>query len=240
MYFDIDAHRDCFKTNKDEAYFWHGQTNGCGGSKNAMDIASQNGGKTLEMCIQENRAELEKAGVKFKDHDDGTVSIDYGNTRDESKRFWGDCSKSFAEQSSGNVHVIEGTDLRPNGQYEKDYPSVYNRIERPTLEQNAKVTSLTIVNPSNGKTISVESVEKNANNHSFTQKGSYPNEFSSNTIETAEGKRFGALPELEDIGSPSNTLSKQSVGAQDSFSANLIDKLESGSPKVSQSSGIGV
>lgn len=51
MYFDIDAHKDCFKTNSDEAYFWHGRTNGCGGQDVAMDIASANSGKTLEMCI---------------------------------------------------------------------------------------------------------------------------------------------------------------------------------------------
>ena len=25
MYFDIDAHRDCFKAKEDEAYFWHGR-----------------------------------------------------------------------------------------------------------------------------------------------------------------------------------------------------------------------
>ena len=146
MYFDIDAHRDCFKTNEDEAYFWHGQTNGCGGQNNAMSIA-ENNGKTLEMCMLDHRDELERSGVRFRDNDDGTVRIDYGNTREESKRFWEDCSKAFAEQSSGTVHVIEGTDPRPNGQLESDFPSVYNRIERPALEQNQQVNSIVYLDP---------------------------------------------------------------------------------------------
>ena len=66
MYFDVDAHRGCFNTKPNEAYFWHGHTNGCGGQNNAMNIATANNGKTLEMCMIENRDELEKAGVMFK------------------------------------------------------------------------------------------------------------------------------------------------------------------------------
>lgn len=159
MYFDIDAHRGCFNTSPNEAYFWHGQTNGCGGQNNAMDIATENDGKTLEKCMLEHRNELENAGVRYKDNDDGTVSIDYGNTMDESKRFWEDCSKAFAEQASGNVHVIEGTDPRPNGQSESDYPSVYNRIEHPALEQNQNVNGITHINPSDGKITDYEPID---------------------------------------------------------------------------------
>ncbi len=147
MYFDIDAHRDCFKTKDDEAYFWHGRTNGIGGQNVAVDIASESNGKTLEMCMLENQKELEKAGVEFLRKPDGNVEIFYGSNQEESAKFWNDCSKAFVEQASGNVHVIEGTDLRPNGQSEKDYPSIYNQIERPTLEQNQQVNCITQIDP---------------------------------------------------------------------------------------------
>ena len=147
MYFDIDAHKDCFKTNENEAYFWHGRTNGCGGQNNAMEIAAENNGRTLEMCMLDNRAKLEQSGVEFLVRPNGTVEIFYGSNQEESTKFWEDCSKAFAEQSSGNVHVIEGSDLRPNGQLEKDYPSVYNRIEHPALEQNQHVDGITKIDP---------------------------------------------------------------------------------------------
>lgn len=156
MYFDIDAHKGCFKTNPDEAYFWHGRTNGCGGQDNAMDIAVENNGKTLEMCMLNHRDQLERAGVEFFTSPDGTVEIFYGSNQQESNKFWEDCSRSFAEQSSGNIHVIEGTDLRPNGQSERDYPNVYNRIEHPALEQNHNVNSITHIDPYTRKASEVE------------------------------------------------------------------------------------
>lgn len=183
MYFDIDAHRDCFKTNDDEAYFWHGRTDGVGGQDNAMDIASQNGGQTLEMCMLSNRPELEAAGVTFEDKGNGKVSIDYGSNLDESNKFWEDCSKAFAEQSSGNVHVIEGTDPRSNGQSESDFPSVYNRIEHPALEQNQNVNSITYINPSDGKVTGYEPI-----NHKNTgQNPSEPTGINSQTVASETG-----------------------------------------------------
>lgn len=163
MYFDIDAHKDCFKTNGDETYFWHGQTNHIGDKDIANSIADLNKGKTLEMCMLDNIDELENAGVRFKFNDDDTVTISYGSNQSEANQFWDDCSKSFAEQATGNIYVIEGTDPRPNGQSEGDYPSVYNRIERPTLEQNPNITSITYINPANGETTGVESLSGNKN-----------------------------------------------------------------------------
>lgn len=52
--------------------------------------------------------------------------------------------------------MIEGTDTRPNGQSESDYPSVYNRIERPTLEQNQQVDSITKIAPDSRKEVGCE------------------------------------------------------------------------------------
>lgn len=158
MYFDIDAHRDCFKTNSNEAYFWHGQTNGCGGQNNAMDIAEQNNGKTLERCMIDNQDELTKAGVRFNTDPEGNFSISYGSNSDENYRFWDDCSKAFAEQSSGNIHVIDGSDPRPNGQSEAEYQSIYNRIEHPALEKNQDVNSITHVDPYTRRVTGVEQI----------------------------------------------------------------------------------
>ena len=173
MFFDIDAHKDCFKTNPDAAYFWHGQTDGIGGQNNAMEIASQNNGKTLEMCMLENRDELEDAGVRFRDNSNGTVDISYGSNEEENNRFWDDCSKSFAEQASGNIHVIDGSDPRQNGQSEKEYPCVYNRLEHPTLEQNEDVNSITHIDPKSQEATEVENLnhnnsEQEAQNHPKT------------------------------------------------------------------------
>ena len=64
MYFDIEAHRECFKTNRDEAYFWHGQTNECGGQDNAKNIATKSENKRKDEMIYAN-----KICVRFnKDH----------------------------------------------------------------------------------------------------------------------------------------------------------------------------
>ena len=163
MYFDIDAHKGYFKTNPGEAYFWHGKTNGCGGPENARDIAGENG-KTLERCMLDHQKELTDAGVDFYTQKNGTVRIDYGSNDDEYNRFWDDCSKAFAEQASGNVHVIEGSDPRPNGQAESDYPSVYNRIEHPALEQNQKVTSITHIDPCTKQITGVEFFDRRHSN----------------------------------------------------------------------------
>lgn len=175
MYFNIDAHKDCFKTNENEACFWHGQTNGIGGQDNAMSIANENNGQTLEMCMLDNRDELEKAGVKFRDLPDGTVDISYGSNQDERSRFWEDCSKAFAEQASGDARVIDGKDIRPNGQAESDYPCVYNRIEHPALENNDNVNNIIHIDPESRKTTAVESAQ-NSNQVNGTLPGEEPAE----------------------------------------------------------------
>lgn len=187
MYFDIDAHKDCFKTNKDEAYFWHGRTDGCGGQDNAMDIASQNNGQTLEMCMLSNRSELEAAGVIFEDKGNGKVSIDYDGNLEESNKFWEDCSKAFAEQASGNVYVIEGSDPRPNGQLECDYPSVYNRIEHPSLEQNQNVSGIVHINPSDGKVTGFEPINHNNTGQNESAQNSGSSISSGNVASTTGG-----------------------------------------------------
>jgi len=148
MDFDIEKYAHCFKTNPDEAYFWHGETKGTGGHDVSMQIAKERSGKTLEMCMIEHRAELEKAGVKFNS------DIRYGDTEQENINFWRDCSQSFAAQARGRVHVIEGTDTRPCGTREHLYTeSVWADVEKPILMglDNYQVYSITAIDPATGR-----------------------------------------------------------------------------------------
>lgn len=207
MYFDIDAHKDCFKTNENKAYFWHGQTDGYGGQNNAMSIASENNGKTLEMCMLENRNELERAGVNFEDFPNGSVNISYGVNDDENTRFWEDCSKAFAEQASGNVRVIEGTDPRPNGQPESAFPSVYNRIERPALEENQNVSGITHINPFDGRETGYEPINhKNSEQNSFELTGTNSQSVAAELGGGSQAPpRYGALPPQNNADSESSS-----------------------------------
>jgi len=156
MFFNIDRYYYCFATNENEAYFWHGQTtdsNGIhGGMNNARNIAMQNGGKTLEMCMLDNIDELESAGVNIELYSDGSIKeIFYGETEEENEQFWKDCSDAFAKQAQGDVHVIEGTDCRPNGVPESECPCIYNTLEHDMLANyNSDITSITSVDAVTG------------------------------------------------------------------------------------------
>lgn len=228
MFFDIDAHRWCFATSPGEAYFWHGLTNGCGGQYVAMDIAKENNGKTLEMCMIEHRDQLEQAGVQFLNRPDGTVEIFYGTNQQECEDFWSNCSKAFADQASGDVHVIEGADLRPNGQSESEYPSVYNRIEHPALEQNQQVNSITQIDPYTRSQTGYESFDTHKSNDKSTtpfqaesaggggarapdknERGNTENE--PNTLSSNNGER-GTKPTQADNTNTSNKTEQQERG----------------------------
>lgn len=175
-HFNIKKHMHCFKTEPNEAYFWHGRTSvmyigfndleyssyPIGGQENAEMIARKNGGKTLEMCMREHRDELELAGVHFNDE---TGEIRYGDNEIENKEFWDRCSEAFAKQASGDIHVIEGRDPRityhenniATSTPEENYKEmVWNRIERPKLEENTDVISITHVDAITGEETDVE------------------------------------------------------------------------------------
>lgn len=168
MFFNVYEHSRCFATEPDEAYFWHGQTTDDagvvhGGQANAAEIAETNDGKTLEMCMLDNREELEAADVNFEDiyNEEGVfdhTNISYGDTDEENTQFWDDCSQSFADQASGEVHVIEGTDDRalddgskiPESEYQD---STYARVESPALEENDAVTGITSINANESRSM---------------------------------------------------------------------------------------
>jgi hypothetical protein len=149
MLFDIENYRHCFSTKENEAYFWHGRTNGIGGQLNAQRIAKEHNGKTLEMKVYEHLRELEKFGVDY-DEDFGIIYT--GDDPD----FWDKCSKAFAEQASGDIHVIEGTDKRKfsDGRTvsEEEFTgSVYRTVEYPALANKEKVNSITSIDAYSGK-----------------------------------------------------------------------------------------
>lgn len=241
MFFDIDAHKDCFKTNPDEAYFWHGQTDGIGRQNNAMEIASQNNGKTLEMCMLENRDELEDAGVRFRDNSNGTVDISYGSNEEESNRFWEDCSKSFAEQASGNIHVIDGSDPRQNGQSEKEYPCIYNRLEQPTLKQNENVNSITHVDPKSQEVTEVENLNRDNSEQETQKQPKTPMQEEAQKADEigktpTDSKEYGTAPTLSEE-APKTEGNKEQEDNRDTLK-NVADENNLEKPSNNQDNGI--
>ncbi|MCL2410461.1 MAG: hypothetical protein FWC97_02345 [Treponema sp.] len=156
MKFDVNKYARCFEIEPDEACFWHGRTDGIGDEANAKSIAEEKVLKTLEMKLLEHREELETGGVEFE-LEDGAITIKYGTTKLEEQEFWDACSKSFAEQAAGQIHVIEGTDLRRDGASEHEYAqSVWARIERRILAEkltdphNREVSDIMAIDPATG------------------------------------------------------------------------------------------
>ncbi|MDR3113084.1 MAG: hypothetical protein LBU09_01775 [Endomicrobium sp.] len=91
------------------------------------------------MAIHSHLGELEKIGV----NSDEIRGVHY--TGDDPD-FWDKCSKAFAEQASGDIHVIEGTDKRTLVK-----ECTYNRIEHPALVNDSKVNSITSIDAYSGK-----------------------------------------------------------------------------------------
>jgi len=112
-----------------------------GGQNDTMKIARENGGKTLEMCMWDNKERFENIGVKFADPQfdkQGNlekVSISYGAGGQDTWDFWDACSESLASQATGDVHCVMGASTF-KGYHPIDNPtSVYNRIEKPQLDK---------------------------------------------------------------------------------------------------------
>lgn len=125
------------KTEPNEAYFWSGMTQGEDGNvytgeENAASIAEQNGGKTLEMKLEENNIDSERM----------------------SGADWNEASETFAKEASGNVHCIKGEIVREN--------SVYNTTEHEAIETNGSISNVTYVDAVHGEeTGEVESFDRN-------------------------------------------------------------------------------
>jgi RHS repeat-associated protein len=110
-------------TEPGTAFFWSGRTNGVGGMDVAADIAGARGGTTLEMLLKE-----QSVTMPTWDSNNPTVVNE-----------WGQMSKEYAEQASGNVRGVIGQDLRPG--------NVWEGYEKDALISNPNVTSIEKIDP---------------------------------------------------------------------------------------------
>ena len=121
-----NATENVFATGADEAVFWSGKTNGIGGLDVACNIATRCGGTTLEQLMQTR-------GIALPVWDASNPSV---------VAAWKDVSRKFAAGASGDVKAVIGSTLRPG--------SVWETVELPALKENARVTSVTTVDPITG------------------------------------------------------------------------------------------
>ncbi|HET7742104.1 MAG TPA: hypothetical protein VFL67_15770 [Mycobacterium sp.] len=127
------------RTDPDSAHYWSGRdANGMGvgpdGSGIAERIAEGANGTTLEMTLERN----------------GVNPLPAWNRHDpESVRFWEDASAAYAENASGDVTAIVGSDLRPG--------NIWQTVEIPRLMDNPDVTRITQIDPDTGEATEIHS-----------------------------------------------------------------------------------
>lgn len=110
------------KTTPDTAFFWSGRTNGIGGELVAKDIASRNGGVTLEMMIEANH-----------------VNMPAWSSDPLVQKAWGDISQAYASQVTGEVRAVIGDTVRTD--------SIWLTRELPNLMSNPNVTKIITIDP---------------------------------------------------------------------------------------------
>ncbi|EAD5762309.1 transposase [Listeria monocytogenes] len=124
--FNIDEIHPKLKTEPDTAFFWSGRTEGVGGADIAADVAKSKGGVTLESTIGNKNIEM--------------PDWDFNNP--ESMKAWDLASGSYAEQVSGEVRAVVGSDLRKG--------NIWENVELPRLKNNPNVTKITTIDPKTG------------------------------------------------------------------------------------------
>lgn len=124
---------DLTRTDPDSAYYWSGRdASGMGvgpdGSGIAERIAAGSDGTTLEMT-------LERSGLD---------PLPAWNRHDpESVRFWEEASTAYAENASGDVTAIVGSDLRPG--------NIWQTVEVGRLMDNPSVSRIIQIDPDTGE-----------------------------------------------------------------------------------------
>ncbi len=167
--FDIDQCYDAFRPEKDRAYFWSGL--GPNGQDIAAEIANENKGTTLEMLMEAHKDDLLKAGFEYD------PSINRFVFSPENIDDWRAVSNAFAEQASGEVHVVLGNDVRDS--------SVWNTKEFPTLTENDAVSKVASVDPVTKQEKDVL-LDKSAG-HLQSEPANTKNSVSSNTVASEGG-----------------------------------------------------
>ena len=124
--FDVELIRGRLKTDPDTAFFWSGRTDGIGGMDVAKKIAKNKGGVTLESTIDDTN-------IVMPEWDFNTPS---------SVTAWEEASNVYAEQVSGEIRAVVGSELRPG--------NIWENIELPRLKANPNVTKITTIDPKTG------------------------------------------------------------------------------------------
>ena len=120
---DIDKIRPQLKTEPDTAFFWSGRTEGIGGADTAANIAKGKGGVTLESIIEAKKIVMPE--------------WDFNNP--STMEAWDLASGAYAEQVSGEIRAVVGSELRTG--------NIWENIELPRLKANPNVTKITIIDP---------------------------------------------------------------------------------------------
>jgi len=110
-------------TNQSEAFFWSGRTNGVGGADIAQQIATQQGGTTLEALMAQR-------GIQMPACDATNPAI---------VKAWRDISAEYANGVSGTVRAVIGQSLRPG--------KVWETAELPALMKNPNVDKIITIDP---------------------------------------------------------------------------------------------
>ena len=123
---DIDAMRPKLKTEPNTAFFWSGRTDGIGGAENAAKIAKNRGGVTLESTIESQKI----------------VMPEWNFNNPSTMEAWDLASGAYAEQVSGEIRAVIGSELRPG--------NIWENVELPRLKNNPNVTKITTIDPKTG------------------------------------------------------------------------------------------
>jgi hypothetical protein len=123
---DSQVASDAFATEPDSAVFWSGKTNGVGGEDVAGDIATSQGGTTLEQLAASRGITL----PPWNQNDPASVQV------------WQQASQAFANGAKGTVRVVLGDAVRPG--------SIWESVELPALQANPSVTQIIRVDPATG------------------------------------------------------------------------------------------
>ncbi len=219
--FNIDNCYDSFASEPNSAYFWSGL--GQNGADKAAEIAQENGGTTLEMLMEQNKESIISAGFPY-DEDMGGFYY----TQDTAS-YWEAASQAYAEQASGEVHVILGENIRDE--------SVWNTKEYPSLSESDNVSKIISVDPYTGKDKDIL-----LNNTSFNSGESNNNtngEYSSQHIESIGGGGARAPDDAntQNENSASNNLGDINVSA-DQF--NPTDYIPQTEPSMMQAPNSGI
>ena len=110
---------ESMKTGQHQAEFWAGRTDGVSAQHSAEKHAEEHGGTTLEAKL----------------HDEGHKMPGWNPSNPAVEAKWTEASEAFAHGAKGDVHAHLGEQIRPN--------SVYTNQEKPILEKNPDVHSIT-------------------------------------------------------------------------------------------------